>query len=444
MVFGSTRGEKEMKKNNVLEKLKESEIPAKLLKELEQIEDYSEIETPNHKLYWPNRLISEFISTLAKIYASDPQASTTLRPGNALAALFDLSVNLIYVSLVSDTGWIYCLGPDGTLPPSQYFSFVGACPRCTALGHYIPAIAHKPSSDTIGDASAISLALILRQVLERMSSDYKLAVIKKRQGDIDVLIYGPDLITLAEIKASPLVSYPLEVSLKQPLMQEDPQSGKIIPYPNHEKHTQRVVLEAPTIYLYIPHRDVRIDLGPRAEEGWPYNRLISWISNPDNLKTVVEAWTHLYRLYVQRDRQPAFFLTHGCGSIGSLKISDSKNAPGLDRTDDIKKGTYQVLKYGAYFGLSSEKRALKAALLSNIHPVVHFDEYLKELEDIVWTKEGMLREISPEEFFVSKKDVFYLYDAIICFTRNLFNNSILATLFDWETFGSKLAKEGAE
>jgi hypothetical protein len=30
-------------------------------------------------------------------------------------------------------------------------------------------------------------------------------------------------------------------------------------------------------------------------------------------------------------------------------VDDSKNSPGIDRTDDIKKGIYQMLKLGEHF-----------------------------------------------------------------------------------------------
>lgn len=351
-------------------------------------------------------------------------------------------VNIIYGTLVTDAEWVYCLGPHADLRPSQYFSFIGACPRCVAKGYYVAAPSHKPASAAIGDASALSLVLILRQVLARISGDYELVATTKRQGDIDVIIYGPDLITLAEVKASPLVSYPLEVVLTEQLTREDPQTGETVTYYHHEK-TTRVVADAPTIYLYLPHRDLRIDLGPKRSAGWPYEQIIKWVQDTCNVKEIVKAWVELYDLYVRRDREkPAFFLIHGCGSRNQINISDSKNASGLDRTDDIKKGTYQVLKYGAYYGLASERRNVKTALLSNVHTVVHFEEYLKELENIVWTKENLLSNTSPDKVQAYKKDIFYLYDGIVCFTKNFFNNDILARLFDWEEFGRRLAKEG--
>jgi hypothetical protein len=53
-------------------------------------------------------------------------------------------------------------------------------------------------------------------------------------------------------------------------------------------------------------------------------------------------------------------------------------------TDDIKKGIYQVLKIATSYKPKASQYAGKTALLSNIHAVRHYKDYLLDLQDIVW------------------------------------------------------------
>lgn len=408
-------------------------LPVKVRDELASLIDYGSIDLPTDVVYYPNLLVSTFIKTLGRAYASGIATPENLPPGYSLATLFDLVVNTIYARQAVDQGWIYCRGTDGNLPPSQFYTFIGACPRCTISGATFPAVAHKPPSSNIGDATGLSMILILRQTLALMTTEYQLAGSARRQGDIDVFIYGADLVTLAEVKASPLVTYPLEVVLEQPLTAQDA-DGNIVPYPNHEKNSPRILSEATNVDLYVPHLNIRIPLGQKNSDYWLYPALITWISHPDNLVRLVQAWMVLFDLYTKRVRAPALNLTHGCGT----PISDSKNMPGLDRTDDIKKGTYQVLKYGAYYAAESPQRVVKCALLGNVHSVVHFRDYLQKLEDVVWTKEELLKKQTDDEYSVRKTDLFNLYDGIICFTRSIARNDTLGRLFNWDELALRL------
>lgn len=91
----------------------------------------------------------------------------------------------------------------------------------------------------------------------------------------------------------------------------------------------------------------------------------------------------------------------------------------MDRTDDIKKGIYQVLKIGSESKPKS-RYIIKTALISNIHAIRHYDEYLADMQDIVWTK-------SPSTFKVSSDTtvgdlpldlpIYNLFDGIISFTQ---------------------------
>lgn len=87
----------------------------------------------------------------------------------------------------------------------------------------------------------------------------------------------------------------------------------------------------------------------------------------------------------------------------------------MDRTDDIKKGIYQVLKIGAKY--KTTHKNIKTAIISNLPALRHYDEYLLTIKDIVWT-------ISKESFVSSWKDlpsdtpVYNLFDGIISLTKS--------------------------
>lgn len=112
-------------------------------------------------------------------------------------------------------------------------------------------------------------------------------------------------------------------------------------------------------------------------------------STPSFLKTYFQFWQSALKSYGQRDQRDIFWLTNACGqpnprpedwprrtgASGYESISDSKTSVGMDRTDDLKKATYQVLKIGAE-GKPNNRFTYKVGLVSNIHAVRHFDAYI--------------------------------------------------------------------
>ncbi len=287
------------------------EAGPKIKREFKGVKDLTDVQNPEHRWYWANRLIEASLDGLAELYRRNAAPSPS--PEIALPAIFDLTVNAFYATEASDSGWIYCRGGSGNLAPVQYYSFVGICPRCWAGGHYFQAKDHKPASAKIGDATEASLTLILDKVL-RYNNDYKLASSSNRQGDIDLFVFGNDLLAMGEIKASPLISYPLEIALSQPLTTESPDNGTIL-RPNHEQDSPRIVNEAHSINLYIPQSDYRIDLGRKSSDDWPFSALAEFARKPDNIQIIIDSWNAAYKAYSQKNREDAvFYLTHGCGS----------------------------------------------------------------------------------------------------------------------------------
>lgn len=154
---------------------------------------------------------------------------------------------------------------------------------------------------------------------------------------------------------------------------------------------------------------------------------------------IIRAWQRFYEGYERKWGQDGDdrlrWLTFGCGG----QVDDSKNSPGIDRTDDIKKGIYQTIKLGEHFVSRCAKRAIKVVLLSNVHAVRHHNDYLSGIEDMIWTHENLLLETDdPDWRKVRVDDLIRLYDAAIAFTKPHFRDSQLAADFGLDVLLSRL------
>src|SRR5690606_25346272 len=135
---------------------------------------------------------------------------------------------------------------------------------------------------------------------------------------------------------------------------------------------------------------------------WAFRGIISLIKGNDEFFRIYSAyWNASLKSYHPKLNKDIFWLTNACGTpspiptgwqkrrVGSgyESVSDSKTSVGMDRTDDIKKGIYQVLKLGSEGKPTSKNWDYKVGIVSNIHPARHFDDYLQSLKDIVWTND---------------------------------------------------------
>jgi len=149
------------------------------------------------------------------------------------------------------------------------------------------------------------------------------------------------------------------------------------------------------------------------------------------LNAVRNTWAQMYAGYASRWRENGQlrWFTCGCG----LPVDDTKNAPGLDRTDDIKKGVYQMLKVAEKYGRGCRERRVRVALLSNMHPVAHYDEYLKGFEDALWTRESDILGRTGQTVSVDSDNLFPFYDMLFTLTQSWFRDERLKQAFSAET-----------
>lgn len=367
-----------------------------------------------------------------------------------LAAIFDFATNVEYCSTrfnrINNSNWIYCNaaknGEGGTGEGTEarvFFSFLKQCPYCcleVGLGARIAGAQHKPPSHHIGEITGFLMSALLQVVLQSNTPPLTLGLIANQHHDVDAVAFNSELAILIEVKASPLVTFPLASDLASVMLEEtDKKQTAESAAVEYERHT--LINGFPytnfPLYFFIPHRNLRIELGSPTADNFPYVRATEYVANADRFLDYLSAWAELYEAYsvpkTQREGRIArvAFLTNGWGD----EIDSNKTKPGLGRTDDLKKGTYQMLKYGAYYKDLCARRVIHSALLANLDPVNLWAQYLERLLDVRWTKEQYVE--SKEGYFqVPHERFYYLFEAIIAFNNPLINEAVLKQVFDFD------------
>ncbi|USQ77333.1 hypothetical protein [Ornithinimicrobium cryptoxanthini] len=363
--------------------------------------------------------------------------------GLALAALFDLAVTALYLERVPTDSWYYC---DAGSDPYLVYPFVNACPTCTLNGSFIHLRAGKPQSASIGKAtSTIISAFLDRQAKYAKGASYEVRTLSDN-GMVDAVLLGPQILGLFEIKSAPLMPFPIVIPTTRLTVLDD-DIGEVVPKPPHtmattpnDQSAHLIIDPQLTIPVGSPHRFTTQD---------HYSEILEWLADIENFHLFTDSWGRTFEGYANaQNRSQTYWLTNGCGTPsprpegwprrtgqGYESISDGKSSVGLDRTDDVKKGIYQVLKISTHYKefFPSGQRDVFAALVSNIHAVKHHDDYLGELEDLVWTLDGQTRSYviarNEAETVIETPHLYNLFDALICFTRSHFRNRTLEEIY---------------
>ncbi|MCG8917886.1 hypothetical protein L6E12_19070 [Actinokineospora sp. PR83] len=346
-----------------------------------------------------------------------------------LSAAFDLVTNAEYLhGRVVNSRWIYCHRSGEA--PRAYYSFLKQCPACCldhGLEKRLQGAQHKPTSHHIGEITTVVTALILELLATANEEPLAIATITKQSHDVDVIGFREGLLLLFEIKASPMVTFPLIVDLKESLQTDI--DGELTEYAQHSL-VDMPIRDVP-ISLAIPHRSWSIPLGPINDKGWPYDQLTQFMREPGNFLRYLSAWQDLYEAYRipktrRTPKQMALtYLVNGWGD----EIDSNKTKPGLGRTDDIKKGTYQLLKFGAYYRDDSSSLKVRGALVANLDPLFLREGYLDSLLDVRWGRRDDFRLVEGE-YRIRPEVLKYLYDGIVAFNRPTINDETMKSVFD--------------
>lgn len=275
------------------------------------------------------------------------------------------------------------------------------------------------------------MTAILSEICRQARNGWQVRLITSSRGEVDLILYSIDCTVLCEIKASPLVAFPVGKFYDEPL-EEDVNGEKY----RIQKHVATDVPEwkEQQLHLFLPsaNRTIPVRVSRRGNE--QITLIPSLLSRKQNelvedLRTVIELWRQLAKGYSTRWAQHAELRLHTFGCGGG--VDDSKNAPGLDRTDDIKKGLYQSLKLSDSYRMSCTQQRIRIGLVSNLHPVTHYEQYLQGFEDAVWTHEKNLLEdaASPGWRRVPVVDLSPFYDMLLTLTKSWFRDEQLERAF---------------
>ena len=348
-----------------------------------------------------------------------------------LAAFFDLAASLLYASyLVAVEEGEYRFIADGvTHEDSVVFPYTWVCPLCIAEGaaphhSYLPCAREerdarqprdypdparlaKPGSRAIGDVGFTILLAILRGLF--CGSNVRVRSGGGQRGEFDLTLADNRALVFGEVKAKPLVCFPLVVGRST----------------SSAEHTW-VTPEVSECWLHVGGADLMVPLGRPDGVSWPINRIVNIASDAAAVRAIEEGWyRHLeaYKVWKSEPEQLRW-VRFGCGNFRSKeggatvekRVANTKELPGLDRTDDIKKGSAQLLLMSRLkFGC--EKRALKSVLFGNTYAETHGADYLDRLSRLRVTNEDATR----HEF---------IFDAILGFTRNVLNDKTVTEIVD--------------
>lgn len=351
----------------------------------------------------------------------------------ALAAAFDLLIAAQYYGAVAHMGWLYCALPE----PVLFYPYTNTCPRCIQDGKFVFHRANKPRSGAIGSAAS---RLLGRWIEALLAHNGRPVEVLRGREPVDAIFVDhtttPTTVFFAEIKASPLMTPPLVV----PTQVMIGESGTGLTSEHHE--TDLTSLYDTEMFLFLS--DQRFSLGTKSnsqDTGWAYRGLIRLLDDSTFFPAFLTLWQRAFDSYQNRATDnPAYWLTNGSGQpvprpddwprrsgTGYESVSDSKTSVGMDRTDDIKKATYQVLKLGAE-GKPSSDYNYKTGIVSNIYAVRHFDAYLESLVDIVWTREATGK-VSQAGDLAPETQLFNLFDGIITLTNTLARDAWVRDVF---------------
>ncbi len=386
--------------------------------------------------------------------------------GLVLGCLADFCFNMEYVRRITDHRWAYC---DKEGHPRLYYPYLGVCPRCilkvanpqdAILNFHGEAngdvsedevedraryFGNKIKSHHVGRIGERILTFILDLIARSFDSGATSALIIDDQHDVDTVFFSNGIATLAQIKSSPLVLLPVVSNLPTPLtLGTSPETGLPLPRPNH------TFTDLPTatadLALYFALDDSTLPLGSNTKGHWPYNALRKQLTL-DVVMKLLDNWIAIFRSFEIPKRERTgddvkrAYLTSGWGA----PIDDNKTKAGLARSDNMMKGTYACLKYGAYYVQECINGTVRAALTSNIDPAHQYQDYLQKLEDIRWGHDTNFNPVKAEDdgevvaYTITPQNLTYLFDSVFTFNRQILNDDHLRQIWNLQDFGIKLA-----
>lgn len=335
--------------------------------------------------------------------------------------LFDCVMSLAYIDSTAglEKSIEYCANvPSGF---NAHMSFINLCSSCHDQGVWQYQKAAKPQSGALGKLSSE----VVLKFVEHLSTDIEKVIVLGGSGYADAVIRHRSGITiLAEVKAAPLITYPLLLSVLS--LKQNQQHSKAILTASQLKSCQSA----------IDMHGVVIPLGLVGSQNWPFKAFVDFVEDDDNSKLLNKCflnWQEARRAYVNKDKtNPFYYLTNACGNPpieakrvygwpSNEVISDGKTSVGMDRTDDIKKAVYQTLKIGI---THQYQRHYTTAIVSNLPAYRHGLDYVDPVLTVLWGNEVDIQEIAGVSG-ISREKLHYVFDYIITLSDPVLRELVL-------------------
>lgn len=329
------------------------------------------------------------------------------------AFIFDLCMSLAFIDSTSGIEKYIETCPSCPEDYNAHLGFINLCSPCYEKNStWTFQKAAKPQSGALGKLSS---EMILK-FIEILFDDFNHVFTIGGTEVADALIeHKEGFIILAEVKSAPLLTFPLLLKVNQP---------------SNSKHTKVILTNSQfreldsAIYL---HDKSYIPLGKAKVENWPFKPFADYLDNKNNslaLNAAFEIWKKTKIAYTNKDKtSKLYYLANASGSPPTSardtdnwppgeSISDSKTSAGMDRTDDIKKAIYQVLKIGSKY----KHQNVKTAIISNLPALRHNEVYVAPFTDMLWGNQAdLITEKSVS--YLKREDLRYVFDFIINLTE---------------------------
>jgi len=366
--------------------------------------------------------------------------------GIVLACAFDLLVAADYYKGVSHADWLYCPRDE----PLIFYPYTNCCPRCALTNSFVFHGSKKLKSGQIGVTTSHLLTLYLKEIFEHNKRGLE---VLKGCEPVDIIIRDQKIkkVFFGEIKASPLLTPPL-CAMSQKLTEEV--AGNSVE--RAHTSTENSSLFGSKLSILVPVFSTEIknwttkcyELPPRnniSDKEWGYRGILKLLDKQESFfNDFYSFWRTAFSYYHPKNTNAVFWLTNACGTPSPIPsnwpqrrrgegyetISDSKTSVGIDRTDDIKKGVYQLLKIGSEGKPNISSWEFKVGLVTNIHPLRHFDEYISSIRDIVWTVEPTGK-VKKAKDLPPDQELYNLFDGIIALTHITARDDWVKQVFDF-------------
>lgn len=341
------------------------------------------------------------------------------RPIEYRAFVFDICMSLAYIDSTSGVERFVENCPNCPQGFNAHIGFINLCSPCyenAQVWQYQKAA--KPQSGALGRLSSDMILKFAEILFDDFVETYSIggtetadALIKVKNGNQ----------ILAEVKSAPLLTYPLLVQKNNALE-------------NHSaiSLTSSQFRELKSA-LYM-HDGGVIPLGKIKTSNWPFKAVAKYffdVKNEKKIESYFSTWSKTRKAYEEKDRTSKYYyLANASGKPPRIarekdnwppkeSISDGKTSAGMDRTDDIKKGIYQVLKLGIE---NKGNQNIKTALISNLPALRHGKDYVDPFIDMIWGTENDLVNDSGIKY-LRRKDMRYAFDYLITLSNPLIRDN---------------------